>query len=309
MRKNVVTIGVFDGVHRGHLKILRETVRLARRNNTRAIAATFDPHPESVLNPGRAVGSLISLKHRLKLICAAGIDKCIVFNFTKRFAGIPADGFLKNILLKKLDAGWIVVGEDFCFGSLRAGDAKFLEQKSEKFGIIVKEIKTLRYKGVPVSSSLIRRLIQEGRLSFAGKLLGRPVTILGNVVRGSQRGRLIGFPTANINPHHEVVPPSGVYAVWVKVAGKKHAGVLNIGRRPTFYGSNIRDGSTAIDEEPTIEVYIFDFSKKIYGRVVEVEFIKKLRNERRFKKTEDLIKQIKKDVREARGSLATTRDS
>ncbi len=296
-RKNAIAIGVFDGVHKGHCRILEETAWLADRTKGKSIVVTFDPHPASVFNPKNSAPSLISLKHRLKLMRESGIDKCVVFNFTKKFSKITPLAFIKNILVKKLNAGCVVVGEDFRFGANRQSGVEYLKLKGKEFGFVVKEIKTLKYKGYPVSSSLIRRSIQNGSLDFAGRLLGRPVTIMGTVVKGNMFGRKIGFPTANINPHHEVIPPTGVYAVRVKIDTKQHKGVLNIGTRPTFYGLYKND------KEPTIEVYIFNFSKNIYKKTAEVEFVKRLRKEKKFFHKEALIKQIKSDIISAKKIL------
>lgn len=322
--KTVVTIGVFDGVHSGHKRILEKAVAIARRAKAEAVAVTFNPHPLSVLCKKKAPPSLISLKHRLGLIRDAGIDRCVVIDFTKKFAGISAESFVKDILVKKLNAGWIVVGEGFCFGSKRRGDADFLARKGRELGFSVRTVRTLKYKGFAVSSSLIRRSIQAGRLGYSRELLGRPVTILGTVVKGNRLGEIIGFPTANVNPHHEVVPPSGVYAVRVRVRvdRKNYGGVLNIGTRPTFYPEcsyssklnfgtpkynpksfYIRGGRCKWDKEPTIEVHIFDFSRRIYGKVIEVVFVKRIRSEKRFASTKELAEQIKKDVKQAKKIL------
>jgi len=322
-KKNVIAIGIFDGVHKGHKKILNAAVRLAKKNRTKAAAVTFYPHPLSVLRPGNAPSSLISLKHRISLIKAAGIDGCEVINFTKKFAAVRAEDFIKNTLVKKFNAGWIVIGEDFSFGAGRKGDYGFLKKKSAEYGFKVIKIKTLRYRGVTISSSVLRRLIKEGRLKLAQRLLARPVSVMGTVVKGNSLGRVLGFPTANLNPHHEVVPPSGVYAVKVNLdpallintsalpttkvlhqkggVDKTHSnlynGVLNIGVRPTFYGLDKQD------KEPAIEVFVFNFSKTIYGKDIEVLFVKKLRKEKRFESRQGLVKQIKKDTKEAESAL------
>lgn len=295
--RTVIAIGVFDGVHLGHRKILQEAVRLAGKVGAKTVAATFNPHPLSVISQKAVPMSLISLEHRMRLIRAAGVDKITIFNFTKEFSKIPAERFVKDALIKKLNAGWVVVGEDFCFGRRRQGDAGFLKQQGKKYGLLVKLIKPLKYKGRLISSSLIRQAIRQGRLDLAERLLGRPVGILGNVVKGKSLGATIGFPTANINPHHEIVPPSGVYAVTVRIDGKEYGGVLNIGIRPTFYGSGKRD------EEPTIEVHIFGFAKKVYGKVAEVLFTKRLRAEKRFQDKDALAAQIKDDAENAKKNI------
>ena len=305
--KNVVAIGVFDGVHLGHKKILETAVKIARQNHTKAIALTFYPHPLTVVAgsggtslrgaPKNTPLSLISLRHRINLIKSFGIGKCVVFNFTKGFARSRPDVFIKDILLKKMKAGWIVVGEDFCFGRRRSGNIKLLVKKGKELGFKVKQVGILKHRGIPISSSLIRQAISSGKLGFAKKILGRPVAVLGTVVEGRRIGRKLGFPTANINPHHEVVPPSGVYAVKVNIDKSCYNGILNIGIRPTFYGLALQD------KEPIIEAYIFDFNKSIYGKDVEVVFIKKIRSEKKFRTEKTLIARIEKDIKQARGIL------
>lgn len=296
-KKTVVAIGVFDGVHLGHRKILESAVKIAKEMRAQAAAITFNPHPASVLTPENAPPSLISFKHRLRLMRSIGIKRCVVINFTKRFAKTAPESFVKNILVNKLNAGWVVIGEDFSFGRQRQAGCDFLKKEGKRFGFAVMPVKIVRYKGHPISSSLIRHCIRKGSLAFAKRLLGRPFTVLGTVVRGRRLGRELGFPTANINPHHEVVPPKGVYAVLVNAGGDRFGGVLNIGRRPTFYG-RYRE-----DEEPTIEVYIFNFSKRIYGKDIEVEFVRKIRSEKKFKGPETLKRQIKEDVQNAKEAV------
>jgi riboflavin kinase/FMN adenylyltransferase len=296
-KKNVIAIGIFDGVHKGHKKILAAAVRIAGKNRTKAIAVTFYPHPLSVLRPGKSPLSLISLKHRINLIKSAGVDRCAVIGFTKDFAAVSAEDFIKKILIKKFNAGWVVIGEDFTFGAGRKGDYYFLKARSSAYGFKTVKIKALKYKGAAISSSVLRQLIREGRLKLAERLLGRPVSVTGTVVRGNRLGRVLGFPTANINPHHEAAPPSGVYAVKVNLDKKHHNGVLNIGIRPTFYGLNKQD------KEPAIEVFVFNFSKTIYGKNIEVLFVKKLRDEKKFDSKEDLVRQITKDIKEAESAL------
>lgn len=296
-KKTVVAIGVFDGVHIGHKRILRAAVKLARRNKARSVALTFYPHPQSVLRHKKAALSLISLKHRINLIKSEGIDECVVFKFTREFSKKPADIFIKDFLADKLHAGWVVVGDDFCFGKEKKGGCSLLVAKGKELGFKLRRVRILKYKGTTVSSSLIRQAVLSGNLKFAERLFGRPVTVLGTVVKGRKIGRQIGFPTANINPHHEVVPPCGVYAVKVNIDKKYYNGVLNIGTRPTFYGIDKQD------KEPAIEVYIFNFNKNIYGRDIETVFIKKIRGETKFKNEGMLAVQIKKDIKYARRVL------
>jgi riboflavin kinase/FMN adenylyltransferase len=282
--KPVVAMGVFDGVHRGHRSILRQAVACARRINGRSIALTFWPHPQKEK-------SLYSLEHRLRLIASFGIDACAVVNFNSRFAGMEAEDFVKNILARKLGARYVYVGKNFRFGRSARGDYKVLKRLAKVYGFRLKLFKVLKTKNTPISSTVIRGLIRAGKLSVAQKLLGRPVSVLGTVVRGASFARKLGFPTANINPHHEVIPPSGVYAVNALIDRKRFNGLCNIGFNPTFNQGSLRD--------PHIELHIFNFQKNIYAKPVEIRFIRKIREEKKFPTAFALIEQIEKDIKVA----------
>ncbi|MFH1847673.1 MAG: riboflavin biosynthesis protein RibF [Candidatus Omnitrophota bacterium] len=285
-RRPVVGIGIFDGVHRGHKKILGEVVKKARAINGTSVVVTFDPHPEKILKMIGAAPLLTSLAHRLRLLEAEGIDAACVTQFTKKFAKITGRDFIKNTLVKKINPSFIYIGSDFRFGRGQSADLGLLNEMGKVYGFKATGVKLLKYKGRTVNSTLIRSLIMKGRLAAASRLLGRPVSILGTVVRGSRRGRILGYPTANLNPHHEAIPPSGVYAVYAVLGGRRYKGVLNIGVRPTFMDKGA---------EPTIEAQIFNFRRSIYGRDIEILFRRKLRGEYRFKTQEALIKQIRID--------------
>ncbi len=289
---SVVTIGVFDGLHVGHRKVIERTISRARKTGMKSVILTFHPHPQKALNPESKVKSLISLDHRVRLIAQLGADTLIILNFTPTLAGLSAGKFLENILIKKLGAKEIFIGENFYFGKgARAGGRK-LKEIARGFGVKVHIVKSVKKDGAVVSSSLIRHLITEGRITAARRLLGRRVSVYGTVIGGAGIARKLGYPTANINPHHEVVPPSGVYAVKALLGGKQFKGVLNIGTRPTFYGSR--------DKEPAIEAHLFDFHDAIYGKDIEILFIKKMRDEKKFKDERSLMAQIKRDARRAR---------
>lgn len=293
---SILTIGIFDGVHIGHRKIIREVVRRAKVLKAKSVVLTFDPHPSKILDPKGKVPSLASLEHRIRLIDSLGVDYLIILAFTRSLAAISPERFVKNILMRKLALKEIFVGENFYFGKGARASIKTLSMLSEDLGFKVRIIKPVRTDGHIISSTLIRRLIVNGAFSKASKFLGRPVSILGTVVKGLRRGRILGYPTANINPHHEAIPPSGVYAVKVKFKDRFLKGVLNIGVRPTFYKN-----TEAV--EPTIEVHIFDFDRKIYGDDLEIIFIKKLRDERKFKNRDNLVFQIRRDEEMARKSF------
>jgi riboflavin kinase/FMN adenylyltransferase len=248
---------------------------------------TFNPHPRRVLNPNSNVPSLTSLGHRLKLIKAIGVDFFLVIKFTKLFSGIKAEDFVKKILVNKLAIKNLVVGENFLFGHRQSGDLRFLKRLGERFGFQVFWVRPVRMKGAIISSTRIRNIIQKGRLEEASRMLGRPLTILGTVVKGRHIGRRLGFPTANIDPHHETIPPNGVYAVYVRTDKKPcRKAVLNIGTRPTFCRG----------KEPVLELHILNFKKYIYGKDIEIIFRQKIRNERRFYCIEALRRQIQKDI-------------
>ena len=296
-KRSVVTIGVFDGVHIGHRTIIKKVAARAKRLKAESVVVTFDPHPLKVLDVRHFVPSLISLKHRIKLIKALGIDRVLVMDFNKKIAAMPPEKFVADSIIKKLDAREIFVGEDFRFGRGAQSDAFDLKAIGEKNGLKVNVIKHVKKKGFIISSTLIRRLVVSGSINEASNFLGRPYSILGTVVVGSKLARSLGYPTANINPHHEAIPPSGVYVVKVKFNGRLFKGVMNIGVRPTFYDHGR-------DKEPSIEVHIFDFHLRIYGKDLEILFVRKLREEKKFKTIDSLIAQIKKDEALARKAFA-----
>lgn len=291
IKNSSVTVGVFDGVHLGHRKIVGKVVQAAMRRGIPSVVLTFDPHPLKVLNAKSKVPSLISLKHRMKLMEELGVDNLVVLNFTRSFSEIPAQNFVRDILVKKIGARIIFAGPDFYFGKGAGAGRALLEKLSRKFGFKAETVSPVKIRGRIVSSSLIREYISKGELIRAAVLLGRPVSILGTVVKGTGLARYLGYPTANVNPHHEVIPPTGVYAVRVKLGSKQFNGVLNIGTRPTFYSPK--------DKEPSIEVHIFGFKRDLYGKDIEVIFVKKIRQERKFKVIADLVSEIRSDEKKA----------
>ncbi|MFA5155863.1 MAG: riboflavin biosynthesis protein RibF [Candidatus Omnitrophota bacterium] len=282
--KPVIALGVFDGVHLGHKHILRAAVKKAREINGTSVVVTFYPHPQKEQ-------SLYSLEHRLRLIAAIGIDACIVINFSPAFAKIKAEDFIRKMICGRIGAAFIFVGKNFRFGYRAAGSRRLLENLARECGYKLKVFAAIKTNRRLISSTRIRRLITMGRLSTAQKLLTRPVTVLGTVVKGISLARKIGFPTANINPHHEILPPSGVYAVKVFFEGKNFNGVCNIGRKPTV---------TAGRKDKHVEVYIFNFNRNIYGKDLEIRFIKKIREEVEFPTLKHLACQIAKDVKKAK---------
>ena len=289
IKASSVTIGMFDGVHLGHRMLLAELVKRARLKKIKSVVVTFTPHPIRKLKGESFPPMLLSLEHRLRLLGKQNVDIALVLNFTKRFSHYTAEEFIKNILIRYLKVSELIVGKNFKLGYNRKGNIMLLEKLSNKYGFRLNAVNCRKSGKSVVSSTLIRKDMIQGNLRSARKKLGRAVSILGTVVEGDKRGRIIGFPTANLDLHHEAMPPSGVYAVWAKMNGTRYKGILNIGFRPTFK-----------DEEPrekTVEVHLFNFNKDIYGRDMEVNFVKKIRPERHFKRHQDLVKRIQKDVK------------
>ena len=282
-RRAVLALGVFDGVHLAHRKILAAVVKKAKAINGTSIVVTFWPHPQQQ-------DTIFSLEYRLREIARIGINVCIVLKFNKKLSGLSADKFITDILLNKIHASYIYIGRNFRFGRGAVGDFRLLYNSSRMHNFKVCVFDTIRIGSRQVSSTYIRKLIYSGKLDEAKRLLNRPVGIFGTVVRGQSLATKLGFPTANIDPHHEVLPPSGIYAVRVIINNKLFGGVCYIGRKKTFVNKGRR----------FIEVHIFDFSRNIYHRDIEVQFIKRLRGDRKFKSAQLLVAQIKKDVYLAR---------
>lgn len=293
--KIFLAIGIFDGVHRGHKKVLSKMIAKAKKKKTGSAVLTFTPHPYAVLHPDKKPPMLLSLEHRLKLLSETGVEHVYVINFTRDFALMPVRGFIEKYLIKVFNVSEIFVGKNFKVGHGRLTDVNAFSRLCRDYGIKVNIVNDEKIKGERISSTRIRQDVISGKLNLAYKLLGRKFSVLGTVVHGFHRGIGLGFPTANMDVHNEAIPPSGVYAVFVKVRQKIYKGVLNIGFCPTFRRKNM---------QKTFEVYIFDFHKDIYGRDIEVEIVRFLRKERRFKYKKNLIKQIKRDVDKARIILA-----
>ena len=288
----VVALGVFDGVHIGHRYILRKCAAQARRINGTSVVVTFYPHPQG--EP-----SLYSLKHRLCLIEEMGIDACVVINFSCHFAKISALDFIKNILVDKIGSRFIFVGKNFRFGRGACGNLKLLESLSCSCGYKVISFGVIKKNNQPVSSTYIRGLITKGKLDEAEKLLQRPVTVYGTVIRGISLAKKIGFPTANIDPHHEILPPAGVYAVKVIFNQKVYQGVCNIGKRMVTIHQK---------KDKYVEAHIFNFNRNIYDKNLEIIFVKKIRQEMNFSRQKDFLvsaaNQIKKDIQAAKNILS-----
>jgi len=292
-RPSAIAVGVFDGLHTGHKKIISSLMHLSGEKNLLPVLVTFDPHPDNILSKGRKTPMLCSLPHRLRLISELGIRACVVIRFDKNFAKKSCRIFINRILIEKLCMKSLVVGERFSFGKEPVSGINLLKGFAERMDFDITVVKAKRFGGRIISSSAIRSLIEKGNLPCASKLLGRTVSVLGTVIHGRKRGRILGFKTANIDPHHEAIPPSGVYAAYAQFNGRHYKSVVNIGRRPTF---SIND--------PAIEVHMFGIEADMYDADIEVYFKKRLRAERKFKNEDSLRAQILKDAKRAKELLA-----
>lgn len=291
----VVTVGVFDGVHLAHQQLVRATVRLAHRLHGHAVVITFDPDPQRVLNPARAQPALMPLSVRVEHLRQLGADRVWVIPFTRGFASMTAAQFVRRILIGRLRAAALVVGERFVFGKNRQGDMDVLRALGPRGGMRIVAVREIRHGGAPISSSRIRRLINRGQLARARRLLGRSPALYGMVVRGSGRGRSLGFPTANIRLTAQVLPPRGVYAVILRWRGARQGwrGVMNLGVRPTFGPGPL-----------VCEVHLPGFSGALQRNTVTVSLLARLRAERRFPSPQALRRHIQRDLVRARSLFA-----
>ena len=291
---SVVTIGNFDGVHRGHQVLLRRAVALAERHQARSVAVTFDPHPAVLLRAEAAPPRLQTLEDRVTALSAADLDAVVVLPFTRELASSTPAAFVAEVLAGSLAAVRVVVGTNFRFGAKAAGDVVTLLELGEQHGFAPEAVTLLEMDGRRISSSAIREHLQDGDLTWATAALGRPYQLGGVVVRGDGRGRGIGFPTANLAVDPDlVVPATGVYAGRARLEGRWVPAVANVGLRPTF------DGTTR-----TVEVHLLDVDQDLYGRHLAFRFLDRLRPEQRFDGVESLAAQIGADVERARGLLS-----
>lgn len=301
-----IALGNFDGLHRGHQRLLEAARQAAVRLGGDSVVFTFDPHPAQVLAPQFAPPLLSTRERKLELIADAGIAACVVEPFTRELAGSSPDDFLQTILCDVLGARHVVVGYDFTYGRKRAGTTQTLQAFGEKHGFEVEIIDPVSVDGIVASSTKVREFLGAGKLDGAALLLGRDYDVDGAVVRGAGRGRTIGIPTANVATEGVLLPKAGVYAVRVTMldggldagpgaARRKLDGVANLGTNPTFV-----DAGTL-----SLEVHLFEFSDDIYDRRVRVEFVERLRGEKRFEGVEGLVKQIHRDIAESRRALAS----
>jgi riboflavin kinase/FMN adenylyltransferase len=286
----VLALGNFDGVHRGHRKILDRVCRVAGERGATPLVMTFDPHPPRVVRPDKAPLLLMTTAQKLEAIGEAGVHGAAVVRFTPEMSRWDPDTFVRAVLVDWLHVGEVWVGANFLFGHDRTGNFSLLRMLGAQHGFKAEKIDPVRYREFVVSSTRIRRLVAEGRVDEAGALLGRQYFIDGTVVHGAERGRTIDFPTANLCTDNELVPPHGVYATTATIDGVAHASVTNIGIRPT------------VDETgaASIEAHLFDFEGDLYGASVRLGFVQRLRDERRFESLDLLRAQIAADCDRAR---------
>jgi riboflavin kinase/FMN adenylyltransferase len=283
----IITVGSFDGVHVGHVKILSTLVNNAKAKNCRSIVLTFEPHPRKVISQNYSLKLLTSLEEKKELIYKHGVDELLILPFTHEFSQMSSDDFFKNIIIDKIGIKEIILGYDHHFGKGRDGDESKVRQLGSLYNFEVTLVPEVKYDDLTVSSSVIRRELQHGKIKSAACYLNRFYSITGRVIEGDKRGRLLGFPTANIqiSDDDKMVPANGVYAVKVFTGNEEYSGVMNIGNRPTFQDS----------ESIILEVHIFDFSENIYDKEIKVEFVDRIRDEQKFNSKEELIEQINRD--------------
>jgi riboflavin kinase/FMN adenylyltransferase len=290
-RPIVLAIGFFDGVHGGHKKVIRHTISRARVRHGKAWALTFDPHPLKVLSPTGAPPLLTSTQHKLELLSRLRLDGCVVMPFTHRLAGLPPKDFVELLTACTPPLAEIVVGRNWRFGRHGHGTPALLSRLCRDRQIVVHVVPPVKKAGGPISSTRIRKEIMRGNLRKTEALMGRPFSVLGTVIHGRGVGRRIGFPTANLDPHGEALPPFGVYAVRARLGRQWMKGVLSIGVRPTFPHRG--------KAKPSFELHLPGLHRQLYGTDIEVLFVSKIRDERRFPTIDALKRQIAQDILQA----------
>lgn len=283
----VLTLGFYDGVHKGHQRILKYMTGQVKRRKGKSCLITFLSHPSEFFS-GRSLSLMTTWEEKEEILARAGIDLVMLLDFTSQLASLSPHSFMVKIK-QDIEIGEIVVGEDFVFGNKREGDVRWLREKEKVFGYKLKVIPSLKVGGEKVSSSLIRRWLKEGEVKKVTRWLGRYPTILGRVIEGKGRGRNLGYPTANLEPHPEkLLPGAGVYAGEVMVGGNYYKGIVNVGNKPTF-----KDMSFGV------EVYILGFEKDIYGEEIKIELVAKLRQIEQFSSSRQLAKRLEEDKEKA----------
>ncbi len=292
-----LTIGNFDGVHLGHQAMLQRMEEAARKRGLPACVMTFEPHPREFFTPDQAPTRLTSLREKLELFEQYGVERVFICRFNQQFARTHADDFAADILQRRLQTKWMLIGDDFRFGAKRAGDFALLQEAGAKLGVEVEEMHSVTEAELRVSSTAVREALAGGNLDLAARLLGRPYSISGRVEHGESLGHKIGFPTANIQLKHNRPPLWGIFAVEVEGLGDKPLqGAASLGVRPTVMNNGL----------PTLEVHLFNFDRQIYNRHVRVDFLHKLRDEMKFPDLQTLTAQIAADVDNAKKFFANS---
>ena len=282
---SVIAIGNFDGLHIGHQKVLKEARQKAINKKLKFGLVTFEPVPTMFFNKNIKNHRINSFNQKIYFLKKIKLDFLIVINFNKAFSNLSAENFVTKILFEKLKSKYIFISKNFRFGRKRLGDIKTLKNFEKKYSYKILVTTPYKKKDKIVSSSLIRKIIQKGKIQEAEKLLGRPWSVEGEVIKGEQRGRIIGFPTCNIELNSYTLPKLGVYSVWVQINNLKKRGIANIGYRPTFNGKSL-----------LLEVNIFGIKRNLYKKILKIGFIKFIRAEKKFKNIKELKAQIKKDI-------------
>lgn len=290
IRPTALTLGIFDGLHLGHQLIMKTVVARARQVQAVPTVLTFEPHPRAVLHPQSAPPLLQTFDQKIEALGVLGIEQTIVIHFDKAFAQMRAEDFLKEVIANRLHAKEVYLGRGFAFGHNREGNIELLRRIAPGLGFFADEVPEVAIRGKRVSSTRIRELLNQGRVNLARRMLGRPYGVEGPVVRGMRRGVQIGFPTANINPRNRVIPRNGVYVTATLIEREWRRSVTNIGTRPTF----------GTGTETSVETFVMDWSRDLYGDVLRVRFLHRLRDELKFDSVDSLTAQIKRDVSRAR---------
>ena len=294
-----LTIGNFDGIHRGHQAMLERLVDEARKRALVSCVLTFEPHPREFFAPELAPTRLASLRKKFELLAAHKVERLHVQRFTGSFAALEPTAFVERVLAKRLKTRWLLIGEDFRFGAKRAGDLALLKSLAGRYGYEVEIMPAVTRAGTRVSSSAVRAALAAGDLASAEALLGRPYSISGRVVHGRKLGRKLGFATANVQLNHNRPPLTGIYAVRVRGIGAARSGVASLGVRPTITASG----------RAVLEVHLFEFSDDLYAAHVTVEFLHKIRDEEKYSDLDELKAQIARDCEAAKGFLLEHRDA
>ena len=288
-RPTVLTLGVFDGLHLGHQLVMKTVVDRALAVGGVPTVITFEPHPRAVLHPESAPPLLQTFDQKIEALTVLGIEQTIVIHFDNAFARMRAEDFLRDVIVDRLHAKEVYLGRGFFFGHNREGNIDLLRRVSEQLGFLADEVPEVRLRGKRIGSTVIRQLLLDGRVNLARRMLGRPYGVEGPVARGDARGVGLGFPTANVQPHNRVIPRRGVYVTATLINRQWRRSVTNIGVRPTF-GDAL---------EPSVETHLIDWSGDLYGDVLRVRFLHRLRDEKKFGSIEELKSQIERDVTRA----------